>query len=207
MSGSLFNSPIISLLCLFFAVIIHEVAHGWVADRLGDPTARISGRLTLNPLAHIDVIGSIVVPFFLIITGSPILFGWAKPVPIDPYNLRNPRKDQTLISLAGAMANLFLASFCALLLFLGATSLRGIFIPMIQINVFLAIFNLIPIYPLDGFKVVEGLLSEHAARQWHQLESLGYIMLFIFVFPLFGFSPLLSIVYKIANSIITFLIP
>lgn len=217
MLGSLFNNPILffySAIALLAGVAIHEFAHAWTADRLGDPTPRLDGRLTLNPLAHLDLVGTLL----LLIAH----FGWGKPVRFDPYNLKNPRRDAALISLAGATANMLLAGMCAAILRI----LPVIFIPssiallntldsmvtgllqaIIVMNVSLGVFNLIPIHPLDGFKVVEGLLPEHAARQWHQLESLGYIMLFIFVFPLFGSSAVLSLVYTITNAIITFLIP
>jgi Zn-dependent protease len=214
MLGSLFNDPIIffySAIALLAAISIHEFAHAWAADRLGDPNPRLDGRLTLNPLAHLDLVGTL-----LLLVAH---FGWGKPVRFDPYNLKNPRRDAALISLAGATANMILAIVCALLLrgmmvLSVPTSLSpvvviiaGLLQTIIVMNVSLGIFNLIPIHPLDGFKVVEGLLPEDAARQWHQLESLGYIMLFIFVFPLFGSSPILSVVYTITNSIIAFLIP
>ncbi len=203
MLGSLVNSPItffFSAVALLTAITIHEFAHAWTADRLGDPNPRLDGRLTLNPLAHLDLVGTL-----LLLVAR---FGWGKPVRFDPYNLKNPRRDAALISLAGATANLLLAGLCAILLrFIPILFIAGLLQSIIVMNVSLAIFNLIPIHPLDGFKVVEGLLPENAARQWKQLESLGYIMLFIFVFPLFGSSPILSIVYRTANSIITFLIP
>ncbi len=210
MLGSLVNNPIsffFSAIALLTAITIHEFAHAWTADRLGDPTPRLDGRLTLNPLAHLDLVGTL-----LLLVAR---FGWGKPVRFDPYNLKNPRRDAALISLAGATANILLAIFCSflirLILLLDIGSIGHWILVLIQtiiiMNVSLAIFNLIPIHPLDGFKVVEGLLPEDAARQWKQLEHLGYIMLFIFVFPLFGSSAVLSIVYKIVDAIITFLIP
>jgi len=216
MLGSLFNNPILFFffaVALLAAITIHEFAHAWMADHLGDPNPRLDGRLTLNPLAHLDFVGTL-----LLLVAR---FGWGKPVRFDPYNLKNPRRDAALISLAGATANLLLAGLCAVLLriipliFIPSsialfntldTIAVGLLQAIIVMNVSLAIFNLIPIHPLDGFKVVEGVLPENAARQWHQLESLGYIMLFIFVFPLFGSSPILSIVYKIVDAIISFLI-
>lgn len=217
MLGSLFNSPvtfIFSAIALLAAISIHEFAHAWTADRLGDPTPRLDGRLTLNPMAHLDLIGTILLVL--------VHFGWGKPVRFDPYNLKNPRRDAAVISLAGATANMLLAVLCSIILriipILFVPSAIGLFntldtivIGLLQtiivMNVSLGIFNLIPIHPLDGFKVVEGLLPENAARQWHQLEGLGYIMLFIFVFPIFGSSPVLSVVYTIVEGIITFLIP
>lgn len=213
MLGTLFNDPIYIAIALLLAISVHEFAHAWTADRLGDPTPRLDGRLTLNPLAHLDLIGTLLLLL--------VHFGWGKAVRFDPYNLKNPRRDAALISLAGATANLLLAGLCAVILriipLIFVSSSIGLFnsldaivgkllVIIIGMNVGLAVFNLIPIHPLDGFKVVEGVLPENAARQWHQLESLGYIMLFIFVFPLFGSSPVLSIVYKIVDTIITFLI-
>ena len=203
MLGSLVNNPIsffFSAIALLSAITIHEFAHAWTADRLGDPNPRLDGRLTLNPLAHLDLVGTL-----LLLVAR---FGWGKPVRFDPYNLRNPRRDAALISLAGAAANLLLAGFCSILLrFVPIVFIAVLLQAIIIMNVSLAIFNLIPIHPLDGFKVVEGLLPENASRQWKQLESLGYIMLFIFVFPLFGSSAVLSVVYRITESIISFLIP
>lgn len=214
MLGPLFNNPIFIAIALLTAITIHEFAHAWMADHLGDPTPRLEGRLTLNPLAHLDLVGTLLLLL--------VRFGWGKPVRFDPYNLKNPRRDSALISLAGATSNLLLAGLCGAILrimplvFVSSsiglfntldTIVVGLLQSIIVLNVYLAIFNLIPIHPLDGFKVVEGILSERAARQWKQLESLGYIMLFIFVFPFFGSSPVLSIVYKIVDAIITFLIP
>lgn len=203
MLSSLFNSPIVfffTAIALLAAISIHEFAHAWVADRLGDPNPRLDGRLTLNPLAHLDLIGTL-----LLLVAH---FGWGKPVRFDPYNLKNPRRDAALISLAGATANLLLAGLCAVLLrFIPLVFISELLQAIIIMNVSLGIFNLIPIHPLDGFKVVEGLLPEHAARGWHQLESLGYIMLFIFVFPIFGSSPVLSIVFRVVDGILTILLP
>lgn len=216
MLTSFFNNPVLFLftaVALLVAITVHEFAHAWVADRLGDPNPRLDGRLSLNPLAHLDPIGTIL----LLIAR----FGWGKPVRFDPYNLRNPRRDSALISLAGAGANLITAGLASVVLHLlpifGPSTvplfnaldllISTLFQYIIIMNVSLALFNLIPIHPLDGFKVVEGLLPEDAARQWHQLESLGYIMLFIFVFPFFGSSPILSVVYTIADSLIKLLIP
>lgn len=204
-----FNNPfefIGIFLAFLVAITVHEVSHGYMADRLGDPTARVMGRLTFNPLAHLDLFGTLMILF------AP--FGWAKPVPFDPFNLRNPRRDTALISLAGPAANLGTAIIASILLRILMPVTEGIFviIPLflqilITLNVNLAIFNLVPIAPLDGFHIVEGLLPEKAAAQWHQLESLGVIMLIVLVFPLFGSSPVLSIIRPIINNILTLLIP
>lgn len=204
---SYFNNPIafLFIVCAFLiAITVHEFAHGYVADRLGDPTARLMGRLTLNPKAHLDFVGTLMLLF------AP--FGWAKPVPIDTFNLRHPRRDSALISLAGPTANLLTAGFLALILAFipsgGVLTIITMFLSYsIILNVNLAIFNLIPIHPLDGFHIVEGLLPEHAARQWHQLESLGFLMIIILVFPLFGSSPVLTVVQSVTTAILRILLP
>ena len=186
------------------AITVHEFCHGYVADRLGDPTARVMGRLTFNPLAHLDLLGTLMILF------AP--FGWAKPVPFDPFNLKNPRRDSALISIAGPAANLVTAIAAGLLIHLipsiGAFSILTFLLSYIIIlNVNLSIFNLIPIFPLDGFHIVEGLLPEHAAAQWHQLESLGFIMILVLIFPLFGSSPVLSLIQPVINIILNLLLP
>lgn len=206
---SYFNNPLefIGILIAFLvAITVHEFSHGYIADRLGDPTARVLGRLTFNPLAHLDLVGTLMILF------AP--FGWAKPVPFDPFNLKNPRRDAALISIAGPIANLITAIITSLLLHLilpvtgGFLSVIPFFLQIIiMMNVNLCIFNLIPIYPLDGFHIVEGFLPEDAAAQWHQLESLGFIMLIVLVFPLFGSSPVLSFIQPVISGILSLLIP
>jgi Zn-dependent protease len=177
---------------LLLGVILHEVAHGWVANKLGDPTARLMGRLTLNPISHIDPFGSILIPGILIITQAPFLFGYAKPVPVNFRNLRNPKKDMVWVALAGALVNLLLALGFSLVhrLLLAAEPLwewpllRLILQPLILmlrygvvINVALAIFNLIPIPPLDGGRVMVGLLPLRAAYQYSKIEPYGFFIL------------------------------
>ncbi|OGK21062.1 hypothetical protein A2866_01890 [Candidatus Roizmanbacteria bacterium RIFCSPHIGHO2_01_FULL_39_8] len=183
---NLISLPIF-IFILIYSIILHEVAHGLVADYLGDPTARLMKRLTLNPFPHIDPIGSILLPLLLIVTGSNFLFGWAKPVPFDPFNLKNPRRDSALISLAGPATNLFIALvgsiLMRLLIFIELPVLSTIgmlILPVvIIINISLAVFNLLPIAPLDGFKIVGGILSEHRAKEWYELERYGFIFLMI----------------------------
>jgi len=202
------------IIAFVFALTIHEFAHAWVSDRLGDPTARLMGRLTLNPRVHLDPLGTLMILF--------ASFGWAKPVPFDPFNLKNPRRDTMFISLAGPVANLLGASISAVLLRLvlliptgSSMVIEGIvtfFITLLMmfviLNVNLAIFNLIPIHPLDGFKIVEGILPERESKQWASLQGLGIFMIILFVFPLFGgTSPILRFISPIITSIITFLLP
>lgn len=196
------------------AIIVHEVAHGWVADRLGDPTARLAGRLTLNPIPHIDIYGTIVVPLLLFLFHSPFLFGWAKPVPIDPYNLKNPRKDSALISLAGPLANIVIAIVLSIFLrillaiFPVETSFN-LFYYLIQFNIILAIFNLIPIHPLDGGKILVGLLPDKESRELDTfLNRFGTILLFLLIFPIFGGNSLISpIMSPVINFFLKLLVP
>lgn len=212
MIGELFNNPAsfaTLIFALLVAITVHEFAHAYAAERMGDPTPRLAGRLTLNPLAHLDPVGTLM----LLI----IRLGWGKPVPVDPFNLRNPRRDMAIISLAGALANLVTATGLAILLrisylFVAASLLlillEAIIIPVIIINVALAIFNLIPIHPLDGGKVLIGFLPKDLARKWDGLLSAyGLIILLFLIFPWFGFSPVAVIVFPIVNFIISILLP
>jgi Zn-dependent protease len=187
-------SAIISIVILVFSAIIHEVAHGLVADRLGDPTARLLGRLTLNPIPHIDPLMSVLLPLILILSGSPIIFGAAKPVPVDTFNLRDGRRDMALVALAGPLSNVLIAVVAALvyklLVFAPVDPLIGsIVIRIVQLNLLLAIFNLIPIPPLDGSKVFSLVLSDRDARAYLSLGSIGiFILFFLLLFPIGGFS-------------------
>lgn len=185
---------LISLVILVFSAILHEVAHGWVADRLGDPTARLLGRLTLNPVPHIDPLMSILLPLILIFSGSPVIFGAAKPVPVDPFNLRDPKKDMALVSLAGPITNFLIAAIAAMFLKFGANFIPDQFIleiifRIVQLNLLLGIFNLIPIPPLDGSKVFALFLSENSARFYLSIGAYGmFILFFLLLFPIGGFS-------------------
>jgi Zn-dependent protease len=174
---------------LLFSVIVHEVAHGYVALLNGDPTARMLGRITLNPVPHIDPIGTILLPLLLLITHSPILFGWARPVPVNPRNYRNYRWGEISVSAAGALSNLALAVVFAGLLHLGGGNLG--FTQMaffgVKINIILALFNLIPIPPLDGSHILAILLPRELARVYAYLEPVGFILiLFLFYTGVLG---------------------
>ncbi|OGM22235.1 hypothetical protein A2863_01345 [Candidatus Woesebacteria bacterium RIFCSPHIGHO2_01_FULL_38_9b] len=198
------------ILAFVIAITIHEASHAFASDRLGDPTARLMGRLSLNPLVHYDPIGTtlLLVLVFLRALGFPVIpFGWAKPVQFDPFNLKNPRRDSALISLAGPASNLLLATILSLILRLygGAT----LFIPIITLNVLLAIFNLVPIHPLDGGKIFIGLLPEQQAREADFfLQRYGMIILFFLIFPTFnGTSPLFAVISPLINLVLSFLLP
>jgi Zn-dependent protease len=169
---------------LIFSVIIHEVAHGLMADQLGDPTARYAGRLTLNPLPHLDPIGSVLLPLISFYAGG-FIFGWAKPVPYNPYNLRNPRRDSLLVALAGPLSNIVLAGLFLLLFHLAPVTMmdfKNILAYPIRVNLVLALFNLIPIPPLDGSKI---FLSWLPIERQIYLEQYGFILVILFLF-LFG---------------------
>ena len=190
-------SGLITLTILIFSAILHEIAHGYVAEHFGDPTARLAGRLTLNPRNHIDPLMSILLPLMLILSGSPVIFGAAKPVPIDPFNLKEGRKDIALVALSGPLTNIVIAILASFLIrflpFLSTIFSSSVFYfllsNIVQLNLLLAIFNLLPIPPLDGSKVFSLLLSEKYALIYLSLSSIGFfIIFFLLLFPVGGFS-------------------
>jgi Zn-dependent protease len=173
---------------LLFAIVIHETAHGWMALRFGDPTAKDAGRLTLNPIYHIDPFGTIIVPLLLFLSNAGFLFGWAKPVPVNPYYFRDPKREMMWVSLAGPGANMLAAFGCGLILrmlsFVGAGSgspLFGLLVSMVFygmiINLVLACFNMIPIPPLDGSKVLMRFLPPKYEYYMLQLHGMGMFLL------------------------------
>ncbi len=176
---------LISVLVFFSAIVVHEFSHAFVAYKRGDMTAARSGRLTLNPLAHIDPFGTILLPIFLIFVRSPVLFGWAKPVPIDFSALKNPKKDIIWVGLAGPAANLLLALLATLIVksgvIVGATMTR-IAGHVILVNVIHPVFNLIPMPPLDGSRIVMGLLPAPLAVRYATIERYGFIILFALLY-------------------------
>lgn len=173
---------LITLALFFIAVVIHEYAHGWVAWKLGDSTAKRAGRLTLNPMAHIDPIGTIFLPMILLVTHSPVVFGWAKPVPVDFRSLHNPKKDMVWVGLAGPTANIIMAILLSFVLkfftITGSPVFLAILSSAILINLVLAVFNILPIPPLDGSRVAIGLLPRDLAMQYAKLEPYGFIIIF-----------------------------
>jgi Zn-dependent protease len=183
------------IIVLLFSVIIHELAHGWVALSLGDDTAKMAGRLTLNPLKHLDPIGSILVPGFLILMSflgaGGIIFGWAKPVPINPYKLRDKRWGDAKVAIAGPAANIALALIFGLSIrFIPVlVSISGIFIIflyIVQINLILALFNLLPVPPLDGSHILFSLLPRQAQAIKIALSQYGFLFVLIIVFFFFN---------------------
>ncbi len=224
---------ILSLVAVFTAIVLHEVSHGYVAYRLGDPTAKARGRLSLNPLAHIDPIGTVLVPLVLVVLGSPFLFGWAKPVPINPNYFRNPFRGMLYVAIAGPAINLTLAlattgigrlallavpnslfglverngafyrvsaisqSFTANLVH-NVFYLLGVFV---IINILLAVFNMIPIPPLDGSRVLTYFLPSEGRRVMILLERYGFLILIAFIF-LGGLNALFGLMGGIWNGLL-----
>ena len=180
---------------LLFSVVIHEISHGWMALRLGDTTARDMGRLTLNPMPHIDPIGSVIIPLFSILVAGRVFIAWAKPVPVNPLNFSHYRRDDILVSVVGPISNIVMAFVCTFfvivlanitplfpqsngLLHEGLTFFLNMFAGGITLNIVLAVFNMIPIPPLDGSHVVASLLPEDMA---HQYRSIGFIGIFLII--------------------------
>lgn len=201
-----FTDPIAFLIIfpgLLLSITIHEFAHAWTADKLGDPTPRHQGRVTLNPLAHLDPLGTLA----MLLTR----FGWGKPVEFDPYNLKNPVRDTALIALAGPVSNLLVALLLAVVARSGILPLEWVGLGIIQvlfINVALAIFNLIPVYPLDGSKILVALLPRRSAYEYDEImHKYGLFILLLLIFPWAnGGSPVSQIISPIINLVTVLLL-
>lgn len=185
------TAALISFAILIISIIAHEVAHGYAANSLGDPTARLAGRLTMNPLPHTDPMGSIIIPALLTLTHSPIFFGWAKPVPYNPYNLRNQRWGEALVALAGSATNILLAIIFGLIVRYGYAfgldaTMLSLAVAICITNLFLGLFNLIPFPPLDGFTAFRAALPWHLSagmnRMEQQIRNAGVVSLLLFLF-------------------------
>jgi Zn-dependent protease len=189
---TLLQRIVVWILPVIFAITVHEVAHGWMAKKYGDNTASILGRLTLNPVKHIDLIGTIILPGILLISGTGFIFGWAKPVPVDARNFKNPRHDMAIVALAGPVSNLLMAIGWALLARLGmviGAQAEAISLPLIytgiagiSINLVLGLINLLPIPPLDGSRILSGILPDYWAWQYNRLERFGFIILLVLLY-------------------------
>ncbi len=187
MAGINFSEILVPFVVLIISLTVHEAAHAWTANRLGDPTARLLGRLSLNPAVHVDLIGTVLFPLIAIITGVPLI-GWAKPVPVDPRNLRKPRTDFAIVALAGPVSNLLMAGAGALLfaavsggnfeVLRGNILATGLFY-FVMLNVLLAVFNMIPIPPLDGGNVLMGVLPASMAVLVQRIRPYGFVLIYL----------------------------
>jgi len=186
---------IFQVVALVFSAIIHEYMHGWMADQLGDQTAKNAGRLSLNPLVHIDPFGSILLPALMIMTGTNFVFGWAKPVPYNPYNLNDPKWGGAKVALAGPLGNLITAVFFGLILRFvpfGNEMMMNLLVIIVQVNLVLMVFNLVPIPPMDGSKVLMPFLPYNLQVRYAELERYGMVLVLIFV--MFGFDLILPVI-------------
>jgi Zn-dependent protease len=203
------------LIPLMVAIILHEISHGWVANAFGDPTARNLGRLSLNPVRHVDPIGTVVLPLVLAVSGAPV-FGWAKPVPVVAKRLRNPRLHMMIVALAGPGMNLLLALLAGIVLALvrpealpsapGPLFLLANLVNFIAINLFLAVFNLLPLPPFDGGHVVEGLLPRRFARHYRKLAGIGFPLLIFLLLILPMLVPEANIVERVVRPPVEWLL-
>ena len=214
MTGNLLWDAATWIVPLVIAIVFHEVSHGWVANALGDPTAKRRGRLSLNPIRHVDPLGTVVLPMLLAVSGAPV-FGWAKPVPVVARRLRNPRFHMILVALAGPGMNLLLALVAAMMIaVLVALAPSGIgwafvgqnLLNFMAINIFLAIFNLIPLPPFDGGHVVEGLLPRALATQYGKLRRYSFLLLIVLLLIIPRMFPGADIVNRVVGPPVNWLI-
>jgi len=200
-----FQIIIFQIIVLIFSAIVHEYMHGWMADRLGDSTAKDAGRLTLNPIPHLDLFGSILLPAMLVLSNVGFVFGWAKPVPFNPYNLSDKKYGSAKVALAGPLGNLIVALFFGLILrFINLPSqeLSILFSMIVQINLLLMVFNLVPIPPLDGSKVIMPFLPISMQENMIKFEKYGMFIVLLFI--MFGFSiiiPIINFLFRVIVGI------
>jgi Zn-dependent protease len=204
-----FAQLLVAFVVLIASLTFHEAAHAWTANRLGDPTARMLGRLTLNPAVHVDLVGTILFPLIAMLTGFPLI-GWAKPVPVDMRNLRHPRRDFAIVAIAGPISNLILAFAGALVFtiwtFDAATPTRELIatgmIRFVLLNVLLAVFNMIPIPPLDGGNVLMGVLPESMAAAIDKLRPWGFVLLYALMLS----GALAAIIFPVQRAVLNWLL-
>lgn len=214
MTGNLLWDAATWIVPLVIAIVFHEVAHGLVANALGDPTAKQWGRLSFNPIRHVDPLGTVVLPMLLAISGAPV-FGWAKPVPVVARRLRNPRFHMILVALAGPGMNLLLALVAAILIAalvalapsgIGWTFVGQNLLNFMAINIFLAVFNMIPLPPFDGGHIVEGLLPPALATQYRKLRRYGFLLLIVLLLVIPRMFPGANVVDRVVRPPVNWLI-
>jgi Zn-dependent protease len=199
---------IFSIVILVMSVVVHEVSHGYAANALGDPTARYAGRLTLNPLKHLDVFGSVIFPLLLFLSHTGFIFGWAKPVPVNPYNFKNQRYGEAMTAAAGPLANIFLAAVFGLLMRLNviygflSVSFMRVSAMVVVTNIVLAVFNLIPLPPFDGSKIFFDLLPGRFSQAREFIERYSFILVIIAVLFIWELiAPIIPVIFRLLTGI------